>query len=188
VLGAVLCVAFLSGCAAQASTDDGATITPGGVVTAEPDPGADADGVVDKNTACEIASASPALTELGGVGTPADTQFIVALSFCQVQLTAPGVDEISLSVEIVTAADVALTAGSDPSAVPGSFVLLPDLGENGHFLSLIPEVTPADEPTSGALTAARGDLGITLAWAGVAGAVPFSTFEQIARELLEALP
>lgn len=188
MLGATLSVALLSGCAAQASTDDGAAIAPSGVVTAEPDSGTYAAGAVDENTACEIASASPTLTELGGVATPADTQFIVALSFCQVQLTAPGVDGLSLSVEIVTAADVALTAGSDPTAVPGSFVLMPDLGEDGHFLSLIPGVTPADEPTSGALTAARGDLGITLAWAGATAAVPFATFEQIARELLEALP
>lgn len=188
VTAALLCVLLTSGCAAQASTDESDTIAPGEVVTAEPDDGADAADSIDENTACEIAAASPALAELGGVGAPADTQFIVALSFCQVQLTAPGVADLSLSVEIVTAADVALIAGSDPSTVPGSFVALPDLGENGHFLSAIPGVAPADEPTSGALTSARGNLGITLAWAGAAGAVPFATFEQIARELLEALP
>lgn len=188
VPAALLCVLLTSGCAGQARTDDAATIAPGEVVTAEPDDGADAADSIDENTACEIAAASPALAELGGVGAPADTQFIVALSFCQVQLTAPGVADLSLSVEIVTAADVALIAGSDPSTVPGSFVALPDLGENGHFLSAIPGVAPADEPTSGALTSARGNLGITLAWAGAAGAVPFATFEQIARELLEALP
>lgn len=188
VLTAAVCVAIACGCSATTEPSSSGAMPPGEVVTADPGGTLDAAGKVDEGTACAVAAASPTLTGLGAVGTPADTTYIVALSFCQLQLSAPGADGLSLSVEIITAEDVALTADIDPTTFTGSVVLQPDLGQNGHFLSLTPGVTPADEPTAGALTSANGALGITLAWAGAGGAVTFATFEQMAGELLEALP
>lgn len=156
-----------------------------GVTTADPATGPSA---VDRDTACEVAASSPGLTALGAVGEPADTDFIVALSYCQLALTAPGREAESLSVEVLTAADVLLTAQADPAVFSGTLVPLPGLGDNGHFVALTPGVDPTTNPDSGAISASRGELGVTLAWATRGPVVTFTEYEQIVRELLEALP
>lgn len=167
--------------APTASSPDG----PGGsgVVGADPEQGA---ALVDADTACEISAQSATLAALGAEGTPADASLILALSYCQ--LLAPSLGNSSLSVEVVDARDVALTAESDPATFTGTLILLPELGEYGHFLSLRPGVDPASNPTIGALSAARDELGIVLSWSVEDGTVTFAEFEKIATELLGSLP
>ncbi len=156
-----------------------------GVVTAAPPSGIEA---VDRDTACAVAAQSPTLRELGGVGEPADTDLIIALSYCNVTLTAPGYGSESISVEVLKATDVALTAGLDPASFPGTFVLLPELGEHGQFTSLTPGVDPMADPKAGAISSARDDLGVTIAWATLGPILTFSQYQQIVLELLESLP
>ncbi|MDZ4046663.1 MAG: hypothetical protein U1E32_12930 [Rhodoglobus sp.] len=183
---AALLTLHLGACSSSANPG-GDVDGPGGsgVTTAEPPAGA---SVVDRDTACEVAASSAGLNALGAVGEPADTDFIVALSYCQLELTGLEGEGESVSVEILAAADVILTAQLDPAAFSGTLVPLPDLGENGHFVSLRTEVDPATNPDAGAISATRGELGVTFAWATRGPILTFTEYEQIVRELLEALP
>lgn len=187
---AVLLGFVLAGCAAPAGVDSGGD--PGGegpggsgVVTAEPPQGVSA---VDAETACELAATSSTLAAWSATGTAVDTTGTFALSYCELDVEIPGVSEPGLNVQVVTASDVALTSGIDPAAFSGSFVLLPDVGVDGHFTSPKPDVAPDTDPTAGAITAAKGELGVTLAWATGADVVPYADYERIVTELLAALP
>ena len=157
-----------------------------GVVTAEPPSGP---ATVNRDTACDLIAQSPTLDALGAVGEPADTTYIVALSYCQLALTAvPGYEANSISVEVLAVADVIATAELDPAAFTGTLLPLSSLGENGHFVALTPGVDPASNPTAGAITASKGELGVTISWATRDATLGFSDYEQVVRELLEVLP
>lgn len=188
VVAIVAAAALAGGCAASSSTPDTPTDPGGGGVVSAP---AEADALtldgVTFDSACALVSESATLTDLGAVGTPVDTSFITDLSRCEITLAvAEGVDA-SFGVGILTAEDVALTAGSDTTVAGGALVPLPGLGENGHFLSRVPGADPADDPRSGAILASRGDLGISLAWATAQDVAPYATYEQAVREMLGAL-
>lgn len=183
-----IALAFALIACAPATTPEPGAGGPGGsgVVTAAPPSGADA---VDRDTACALAAESPTLDELGTIGEPADTTYIVALSYCQLTLTAtPGYEANSIGVEVLAVADVIATAELDPAVFTGTLLPLSSLGENGHFVALTPGVDPASNPTAGAITASKGELGVTLGWATRDAFLSFADYEQIVRELLEALP
>lgn len=190
VAAVTACAALLSGCLAQpvaAPESEG----PGGsgVVTVEPETEAQALGVdeVTADTACALVTESQTLTELGVTGTPASTQFVAALSLCELRIDTPEHAGSSIGVGVVTAEDVALTAGLDSDAIEGTLALLPGLPVNGHFISGAPGVDPATDPRNGSIAASRGDLGVTISWATADGLLPFATYEQTVRELLDAL-
>lgn len=183
---ALVATASLVSCAPAADSPAVSTDGPGGsgVVTAEPE-GLTPD-TVTQDTACELVESSPSLTQLGVVGTPTSTQFTLDLSYCDLRFEAPEFVDSGMSVSVLTAADVALTASSDPAISGSTLVLLPELGTDGHFVALGPGVDPTTNPTSGTIFAARGELGISVAWA-TGPVIPFATFEQVVRELLDAL-
>ncbi len=141
---------------------------------------------IGRETACELVRSSPTLTELGANGTPADTRFIVALSFCDVALDSTEYEPTRISVSIVTGEHVALAGEYDAAVYGGSLVPLPDLGESGHFLAPVANAHPSDDPRSGSILAARRSLGVTLSWA-MDEPIPYATFEQVVRELLDEL-
>lgn len=184
--GSALLALTLVACGPSAAPEAGASGPGGsGVVTAEPPSGVE---TVDRDTACTVAASSTTLDSLGAIGEPADTEYIVALSYCQLALTAPGYEAESISVEVLAVADVILTAELDPAEFTGTLLPLPEVGENGHFVALTAGVDPASNPTAGAITASKGELGVTLAWATRGPILAFADYEQIVRELLEALP
>lgn len=156
-----------------------------GIVTAAPE----VTGVeVTEATACALVSENPTLQALGATGTEVDVSFVVELSMCQLEIPLGDSVLSSVSVGVVTANDVALTASADPTISNTTLVALPELGENGHFIGNVPGVDPASNPRHGAIVAARGDLGVSISWATTESAIPFATFEQIVRELLDELP
>lgn len=188
---AILTVALVTGCSVTPTspppTPDVSGLRGSGIVTAEPDPRARA-FEASRESACELVTNSPTLTALGAAGTPVDTSFVVAASMCEVTIDSPEAVITSVGVSVLTAGDIALTAGSDPSVSGGSLVLLPELGEYGHFLSRVPDVDPYADPTSGAILAARGDWGVSITWAMSESIVPYETFELAVREMLDELP
>lgn len=185
VVSTALLALVLTSCASAA--DPGEPGGPGGsgVVTADPDAGAAA---VEYDTACDLVVASPTLQAMGAAGTPADTQFTSALSYCQFALAVPSGIDVVASVEIVPAADVAETVALDPATIGGTIVPLPDLGRYGYFLALTPNVDPLDDPDTGVISSTRGDLGVTLAWGSRDSGIAFADLQQAVRELLDALP
>jgi len=181
-----LVVLVLVACAPSPSAPPEVTDGPGGsgVVAAEPE-GLNPENVT-ADTACELAALSPTLVGLDVVGTSVSTQFTLDLSYCELRFQAPEFVDSGVSVRVLTAADVALTAGTDPTVSGSTLVSLPDVGVDGHFLALGPGVDPTANPTSGSIVAARGDLGVSVSW-GTGPVIPFDAFKQITRELLDAL-
>ncbi len=189
---AFACAATISGCSAQpAAAPEPSSDGPGGsgVVTVEPETGVQTLAAEDvgPETACALVAGSPTLAGLGVSGTPASTQFVASLSLCELRIDGPEHSGSSIGVGVVTAEDVALTAGLDSASIEGTLMLLPSLGENGHFISGAPDVDPAADPRIGSIAAARGDLGVTISWATDEGLIPFSTYEQAVRDLLDAI-
>lgn len=186
-----VCIAIALALASCAAADSPAPSTdidgPGGsgVVTVAPEAGADA---VDEETACEVASASPTLTELGMEGYSYDASLVAQLSGCQLNITDPGHEYSSFGVSVITAADVELTANADPTISNTTLVPLPDVGENGHFIGRVAGIDPATDPKSGAIVAGRDSLGVSLSWSMSDSQIPFETFKRAAQELLDALP
>lgn len=176
----------VAACAPTAESPEANPEGPGGSGTVTAAPEGLTPDTVTPDTACELATASPTLVQLGVVGTPASTQFSLDLSYCDLAFTASEFVDSGLSVSVLTASDVALTASSDPTISGSTLVLLPDVGVDGHYAAIGPGVDPAANPTSGAIIAARGELGVSVAWA-TGPTVPFATFEQIVLELLDAL-
>jgi hypothetical protein len=141
---------------------------------------------VTDDTACELASTSATLTQLGLVGTPVSSQFTVDLSYCDLRFEAAEFADSGLSVSVLRGTEIADIAMSDPTVSGSTLVLLPDVGTDGYFAGFGPAVDPATNPTNGAIGAARDDLGIVVAWS-TGPTIPFATFEQAVRELLDAL-
>lgn len=175
---------MLASCAPASDPEEPGGPGGSGVVTADPDAGA----AVDDDSACDLVAESPTLQAMGAAGTPADTQFTSALSYCQFALTVPSGIEVSANVEIVPAANLAETVALDPDTFGGTIVPLPDLGEYGYFLALTPDVDPSGDPDTGAISSARGELGVTLAWGSRDSGIAFTDLEQAVQELLDALP
>lgn len=182
----LLAAATVAGCATAAPSPAAGPGGPGGSGVASAAP--TTDEIVDRDTACRLAQQSATLTAFGAVGEPADTAFIAALSYCQVTLSSVGSGAESLSIEVLSAADVAARAQSDPTVFSGTLVPLPDIGDYGHYLALTPGVVPATNPRSGSITAAQGELGVAIAWATGDQTIAFAEYEQIVLELLGALP
>lgn len=188
----VLAGVMLAGCSAQpvpSGTSPTTSSTPGGVVSAEPDDGGADVGTntITVNSACELAAQSAALEELGAVGAPADVSLVVELSMCTLEIDVPDQEPSSFGLSILTSDDIALTAGADPESIGGTIVPLPGLGENGHFVARGVGIDPRNDPMQGAILSARGDLGVSLSWAMASPSIPFATFEQAVREILDAL-
>ncbi len=185
VLALVVAVGGCAGVADEVSEEPGDGPGGSGVVEADPD---SEPAAIRRDSACELAASNATLAELGAVGEPADTQFIVALSYCQLTLDLPPEIISSVSLEILAAADVVATVNVDTEVAGISLVPLPDLGENGHFISVTPDIRPADDPRSGAIAASQGDLGVVLSWSLSDSVIPFATFEQAVRDALDELP
>lgn len=179
-----LLVLTLSSCAPAVEPEASGGPGGSGIVSAAPEAGAAA---VEFDTACDLVVASPTLQAMGAAGVPASTQFTSALSYCQFGLAVPSGIEVTASVEVVPAANLAESVALDPATFGGTIVPLPDVGEYGYFLALAPNVDPADDPDSGAISSARGDLGVTLAWGSRDSGIGFTDLEQAVRELLDAL-
>lgn len=185
IASSALLALVLASCAPTSDPEEPGGPGGSGVVTADPDAGAAA---VEEDTACDVVASSPTLQAMGAAGSPADTQFTSALSYCQFALTVPSGIEVTANVEIVPAANLAETVALDPDSFGGTIVPLPDLGEYGYFLALTPDVDPSGNPDTGAISSARGELGVTLAWGSRDSGIAFTDLEQAVRELLDALP
>lgn len=188
---ALMFLSLVTGCGSSptssTSTLNSTGLGKSGVITAEPDSGTEM-FEVSSSSACELVDLSPTLTSLGAAGTPVDTSFVVAASMCEVTIDSPEGIITSVGVSMLTASDIALTAHHDSSVSGGSLILLPELGEYGHFLSRVAGVDPYADPASGAILAARGDWGVSIAWSMSESVVPFETFELAVREMLDELP
>jgi hypothetical protein len=176
---------LLTSCAPATDSEEPGGPGGSGIVSADPDAGPAA---VEYGSACNLVEASPTLQTMGAVGAPADTQFTTALSYCQFALTVPSGVEVIASVEIVPATDLAQTVALDPATFGGTIVPLPDLGEYGQFVALSPNVDPVGNPDTGAISSARGELGVTLGWGSRDSGIVFTDLAQAVRELLDALP
>jgi hypothetical protein len=158
------------------------------VVSAAPSDGSAGLTVADvgDDTACELAEQSPTLVSLGVTGASADASLVVELSMCTLTFDSPEQAGSSFGLSVLTSEDIALTAAADPATFAGTIVLLPELGENGHFIARAVDVDPASDPGQGAILAARGEIGVSLVWAATGAAPPFATMEQAVREILDA--